>query len=147
MTSEYETSEPTRNGDLDGRSLKDEVKRLVEARLAEYTSELDQKIEEAADKIVQHNQERHPYVKQEIRDALFGMEHVISAAYIPLESSYWHLYIIHDSDRMAEITEQLIDKIIKVEDLPSVPLLDPKIMRASRTARMPNNAELIFEKR
>ena len=128
------------------RSLKDEVERIVEAKMAEYASELDGKIGAAAEKIVQHNQERHLYVRQELKDALFGMEHVLSAAYVPLKPDYWELYVIHDGDCTAEITKQLIDKIVKVEDLPSVPLLDPKITRASKTARMPDDAELIFEK-
>ena len=69
-----------------------------------------------------------------------------SAAYVPLKPDYWELYVIHDGDCTAETTKQLIDKIVKVEDLPSVPRLDPKITRASKTARMPDDAELIFEK-
>ena len=147
MTSEYETSKPTRNGDLDGRSLEDMVERIVESKMSKYTSELDQKIDLAAEKITRHNQERHLYVKQAVKDALFGMEHVLSAAYVPLKPDYWELYVIYDGDCLADFARQLIAKISKVEDLPSVPLLDPKIIHVSESTEMPDDSTMIFDKR
>ena len=60
--------------------------------MAECASEPDRKIGAAAGKIARRNKERLLYVRQAVKDAPFGMEHVVPSAYAPLKPGYWELH-------------------------------------------------------
>ena len=85
-------------------------------------------------------------MKKAVTDAIFGMEEVISAAYVPLEDDYWKLYVVYDSDCLADLVKRLISRIGKAEELPSVPLLNLQLVHASENAGMPGDSRTIFAK-
>ena len=125
--------------------LQDAVGRIVEEKLAAYGPEIDRKIASAFARAARL-EERHPYVKKAVTDAIFGIEEVISAAYVPLEDDCWKLYVVCDGDCLADLVKRLISGIRKAEKLPSVPLLDLQLVHASESAGMPGNSRTIFAK-
>ena len=81
-----------------------------------------------------------------VADAFSAMPHVISSAYVPQED-IWQLFIIHDSDELGRMVEKLVDESVRVEGLPSVPLLDLRVRHVSEMAHTPPEAKLLFAKR
>jgi len=126
--------------------LQDAVGRIVEEKLAAYGPEIDRKIASAFARAARLDDERHLCVKKAVTDAIFGMQDVISAAYVPLEDDCWKLYVVYDSDCLADLVKRLISGIRKAEELPSVPLLDLQLVHASESAGMPGNSRTIFAK-
>ena len=147
------------------RALEGAVRRLVDARMDEYFHVLDRMINSAVQRStssmdlnaasatggmarVQHyDNAGHADAEREITKALSNMKHVVSAAYVQRENDYWSLFITHDSDRRGDITEQIVDKIIHVESITSMPLLEPHIMHVSDTSYTPPEATPLFPKR
>lgn len=81
-----------------------------------------------------------------VADAFSAIPHVISVAYVPREG-IWLLFIVHDSDEPAHITEKLVDESVRVEDLPSVPILDVRVRHVSGAPHVPPEAKVLFSKR
>lgn len=130
------------------------VEKIVKEKMAAYVSEADRKIDSALEKIAsegtaraQLDGERLLLVEKAIAGALSDMPHLISAAYIPLGEDYWPLFVTHDSDQPADLTSELIDKIVDLAKLPSVPIMDLQLMHVSRNTCMPGDATVIFAKR
>jgi len=134
----------------------DAVKRIVQDRIAEYGQEIEQMIDSAVKRNLRASASvsngaaarREDVLRAEktIADAFSCMRHVISVAYVPRED-YWLLFIIHDSDRRGDVTEQIANAMVRAEDLPSVPLLDARIRHVSGTTHAPPEAKVLFAKR
>ena len=130
------------------------VKKIVQETMAAYGSELDRKIDLAIEKHMlasgterAKRDEMCSCVEKAAGDALSDVPHLISAGYIPLGDDYWPLFVIHDSDNHGDITSDLIDKIVELEKLPSVPTLDLQLMHISKNAPIPSDATVIFATR
>ena len=146
------------------RALEGAVRRLVDARMDEYFPVLDRMINSAVQRsmssmdlnaasatggmarVPHYDNAGHADAEREITKALSSMKHVVSAAYVKRENNYWSLFITHDSDRRGDITEQIIDKIVDVENKPSIPRLEPQITHVSGPP-IPRKAEMLFTKR
>ena len=142
-----------------------EAVRLVDARMVKYLLELDRVIDSAVQRnmsrmdpdtanaiggmarVPHYDDARRADAEREVTEALSGIRHVVSAAYVQRENDYWSLFITHDSDRRGDITEQIVDKIVDVENIPSVPLLEPHIMHVSDPSYAPPEATPLFPKR
>ena len=91
--------------------------------------------------------ERRLLVEKAVSNALSDVPHLISVAYVPLGEDYWPLFVTHDSDEPAELTIDLIDKIVDLAKLPSVPMMDLQLMHTSRNTCIPSDATVIFAKK
>ena len=138
------------------RSVLDEnaVKRIVEAKIAEYSPEIERMVCSAVKKSMAaeaggaaQRSEMRLRAEKTIAEAFSGMPHVISVSYVLKEDNCWLLFIIHDSDRRGNMTEQLVDRMTRVEGMPSMPVLDAQIRHVSGTAHAPPEAKVIFAKR
>lgn len=98
-------------------------------------------------RVPHYDNARRADAEREITKALSSMKHVVSAAYVQRENDYWSLFITHDSDRRGDITEQIVDKIVDAENIPSMPLLEPHIMHVSDPSYIPPEATPLFPKR
>ena len=129
------------------------VEKIVEEKMTAYSSKMDRKIDLAL-KIAsegtaraQLDDERRLLVEKAVADALSDMPHLISVAYTPLGEDYWPLFVTHDSDQPAELTSDLIDKIVDLAKLPSVPIMDLQLMHVSRNTCIPSDATVIFTRK
>lgn len=133
-------------------ALERAVEKLVEEKMAAYGSEIDKKLDLALEKIASEGaasaqlDERLSLVEKALAGALSDVPHLISAAYVPLGEDYWPLFVTHDSDEPAELTTELIDKIVDLAKLPYVPMMDLQLMHASRNTCVPGDARVIFAK-
>lgn len=66
-----------------------------------------------------------------IAESLSSIPSVKSVAILAKETDEWHLAIIHDDDDIKHALDQIIDKIIEIEDMPSVPLLGTQLIHVS----------------
>ena len=129
------------------------VEKIVEEKMAAYGSEIDRKIDLALKKIAFEGTARTQLddmrllVEKAVADTLSDVPHLISVAYVPLGEDYWPLFVTHDSDEPAELTIDLIDKIVDLAKLPSVPMMDLQLMHTSRNTCIPSDATVIFAKK
>lgn len=129
------------------------VEKIVKEKIAAYGSEMDRKIDLALRKIALEGTaraqlgERRLLVEKAVSNALSDVPHLISVAYVPLGEDYWPLFVTHDSDEPAELTIDLIDKIVDLAKLPSVPMMDLQLIHTSRNTCIPSDATVIFAKK
>lgn len=123
------------------------IKQIVEAKIAEYAPEIERMIDSAVKKNMRAGTSDETLrAEKTVADAFAAMPHVISAAYVE-EEDVWQLFIIHDSDERGSMTEKLVSESVRVEDLPSVPLLDLRVRHVSSMSHVPPEAKLLFAKR
>lgn len=123
------------------------IGQIVEAKIAEYAPEIERMVDSAVKKNMRASiSDETLRAEKTVADAFAAMPHVISAAYTEQEG-VWQLFIIHDSDERGGMTEKLVGESVRVEDLPSVPLLDLRVRHVSSMSHTPPEARLLFAKR
>ena len=123
------------------------IGQIVEAKIAEYAPEIERMVDSAVKRNMRADTNDETLrAEKTVADAFAAMPHVISAAYVE-EEGVWHLFIIHDSDERGGMTEKLVGESVRVEDLPSVPLLDLRVRHVSSMSHTPPEAKLLFAKR
>ena len=123
------------------------IRQIVKAEIAEYAPEIERMIGSAVKKGMRtHASDETLRAEKTVEDAFSAMPHVISSAYVAQEG-IWQLFIIHDSDELGRMVEKLVDESVRVEGLPSVPLLELRVRHVSEMAHTPPEAKLLFAKR
>lgn len=135
------------------------VKRIVEAKIAECGPEIERMVDLAVKKNMAVNaaggtahalgcdDAGHSRAEAALGGAFSDIRHVVSAAYVPLESNFWSLIIVHDKESLGNIAERIIAEIARIESLPHMPLLDLRLMHVSDRARMPPEAKVVFTRK
>ena len=80
-------------------------------------------------------------------ESLSTVSSIRSVVCVAQEKDTWHLLITHDSDDLASVVDQAVDKIMEVEDEASAPILEPLFVHASEPERrLPAGAKTILKR-